>query len=320
MLQLDEVATRAALPMPALVAALRAMFAAGCEMPVRHHHRVDVQGEEAATLLLMPAWKVGAYLGVKIVNVFPGNAVRNLPAVNAAYILMSGRTGEILATIDGGELTARRTAAASALAATCLARNDASTLAIVGTGRLCANVAEAYLAIRPIRRIFVWGRNGDHAEKAARSVAALGVEATAAHSLEEAVARADIVSCATLSAAPLVLGKWLKPGAHVDLIGAFTPDMRESDDEAVRRASVFVDTRAGAVKEAGDIVLAIRSGALREQDIRADLFELCRGAHKGRARADEITLFKSVGAALEDLAGAVLAYESVAAKAAKARV
>lgn len=320
MLQLDEVATRAALPMPALIAALRAMFAGGCEMPVRHHHRVDVQGEEAATLLLMPAWKAGAYLGVKIVNVFPGNAVRNLPAVNAAYVLMSGRTGEILATIDGGELTARRTAAASALAATYLAKNDASTLVIAGTGRLCANLAEAYLAIRPIRRIIVWGRNYGHAEKAASAIAALGVEAVAAPSLEDAVSRADIVSCATLSSEPLVKGAWLKPGAHVDLVGAFTPEMRESDDEAVRRASVFVDTRAGATKEAGDIVQAVRSGALKEQDIRADLFDLARGAHKGRARADEITLFKSVGAALEDLAGAVLAYESVAAKAAKARV
>lgn len=320
MLQLDEVATRTALPMPALIAALRAMFAGGCEMPVRHHHRVDVQGEEAATLLLMPAWKAGAYLGVKIVNVFPGNAVRNLPAVNAAYVLMSGRTGEILATIDGGELTARRTAAASALAAIYLARNDASTLVIAGTGRLCANLAEAYLAIRPIRRIIVWGRNYGHAEKAASAIAALGVEAVAAPSLEDAVSRADIVSCATLSSEPLVKGAWLKPGAHVDLVGAFTPEMRESDDEAARRASVFVDTRAGATKEAGDIVQAVRSGALKEQDIRADLFDLARGAHKGRARADEITLFKSVGAALEDLAGAVLAYESVAAKAAKARV
>lgn len=320
MLQLDEVATRTALPMPALIAALRAMFAAGCEMPVRHHHRVDVQGEEAATLLLMPAWKAGAYLGVKIVNVFPGNAVRNLPAVNAAYVLMSGRTGEILATIDGGELTARRTAAASALAAIYLAKNDASTLVIAGTGRLCANLAEAYLAIRPIRRVIVWGRNYGHAEKAASAIAALGVEAVAAPSLEEAVSRADIVSCATLSSEPLVKGAWLKPGAHVDLVGAFTPEMRESDDEAVRRASVFVDTRAGATKEAGDIVQAVRSGALKEQDIRADLFDLARGAHKGRARADEITLFKSVGAALEDLAGAVLAYESVAAKTAKARV
>jgi ornithine cyclodeaminase len=309
MLLLDEAATRANLPMPALIAALRAMFAAGCEMPMRHHHTITTPTGEAATLLLMPAWQAGRHLGVKIVGVFPGNSALGLPAVSGAYVLMSGSTGEIQANIDGGELTARRTAAASALAASFLAREDAHTLVIAGTGRLCANLAEAHCAVRPIRRVLVWGRNRDHARAAAGRIRLAGVTAEAVPDLAAAVQAADIVSCATLSSEPLVRGGWLRPGIHVDLVGAFTPSMRESDDEAMRRASVFVDTRAGATKEAGDIVQAVASGALKPGDIRADLFDLCRGAHGGRQSRDEITLFKSVGAALEDLAGAVLAFE-----------
>lgn len=307
---LDADQTRDALGMKPLVEALRQMFASGCEMPVRHHHDVQVPGEPEATLLLMPAWKTGEYMGVKIATVFPGNAGRGLAAVNAAYVLMSAATGQMLAMVDGGELTARRTAAASALAADYLAREDASHLLVIGTGRLSLNLVEAHAAVRPIRRVTVWGRSGDKAAAIAASAAAMGFDAAAAGDLADAVKQADIVSCATLSAQPIVRGEWLQPGVHVDLVGAFKPDMRESDDEAVRRASVFVDTRAGAIKEAGDIVQAIRSGALAEAEIEAELAEMCRGGHPGRRSDGEITLFKSVGAALEDLAGAILAYQS----------
>ncbi|MCG6858260.1 MAG: ornithine cyclodeaminase family protein [Salaquimonas sp.] len=310
MLVLDEKHTHNALPMKELVEALRAMFAADCEMPVRHHHTVQVPGEPDATLLLMPAWQTRAFMGVKVATVFPGNAARGKAAVNAAYVLMSAANGEMLAMIDGGELTARRTAAASALASDYLARKDAGHLLVVGTGRLALNLVEAHAAVRPIRWVTIWGRSREKAEAVAERAAAAGFEAEAADDLEAAVRVADIVSCATLSSDPLVKGAWLKEGAHLDLVGAFTPTMRESDDEAMRRASVFVDTRAGATKEAGDIVLAMQSGALKESDIVAELAELTRGRHKGRASDSEITVFKSVGAALEDLAGAVLAYET----------
>ena len=311
MLLLDEAATRAALPMPALIEALREMFAKGCVMPVRHHHGVDVPGEDNATLLLMPAWVPGEYLGVKIANVFPGNSARGLAAVNASYMLMSGRTGENLALLDGGELTARRTAAASALAADYLARKDASHLLIVGTGRLAPNLVEAHSAVRPISRISVWGRSRENAEAVAAKISVRGAKASAVTNLESAVGEADIVSCATLSADPLVHGAWLTPGAHLDLIGAFTPQMRESDDEAVLRASVFVDTRAGALKEGGDLAIPIASGKFDASKVRAELSELARGEHPGRTSEDEVTLFKSVGAALEDLAAAILAYRTV---------
>lgn len=315
MLVLDAAQTGAALPWDGLIKALADMFARGCVMPVRHHHDVEVPGEADATLLLMPAWQPGDYIGVKMVSVFPGNQGRGLPAIHGSYLLSSGRTGELLAIVDGGELTARRTAAASALAARYLAREDASRLLMVGTGRLSTNVIEAHASVRPIRQVAIWGRDPKKAEATARDLDLKGIEISVATDLASAAREADVISCATLSSEPLILGEWLKPGAHLDLIGAFKPTMRETDDRAVSRASIFVDTREGALSEGGDIVQPLRAGIITQEAIRADLFDLARGKHTGRTSPDEITLFKSVGAALEDLAGAVLAYEAHRAKA-----
>ncbi|NML75457.1 ornithine cyclodeaminase family protein [Rhizobium sp. S-51] len=310
MLVLHEGETAQALKWAELIDAIERMFRSSCVMPVRHHHDVAVPGEANATLLLMPAWVPGDYIGVKLVSVFPDNHLRGLPAIFGSYILSSGKTGKMLAVVDGGELTARRTAATSALAAKYLAREDASDLLVVGTGRLSLNLIQAHSAVRPIGRISIWGRNPANAEKTAEDARALGFAVSVSTDLESAVRTADIISCATLSHEPLVHGAWLKPGAHLDLIGAFKPTMRESDDEAVRRASVFVDTRAGAMSEAGDILQPLKAGIITEADIRADLFDLAVARHAGRTSAEEITLFKSVGAALEDLAGAILAYET----------
>lgn len=311
MLVLDEIQTRAALPWPELIEAIATMFQSECVMPVRHHHEMEVPDEESATLLLMPAWVPGRYAGVKTVSVFPGNVRRGLPAIFGTYLLSSGATGEMLAAIDGGELTARRTAATSALAARYLARPDAEELLVCGTGRLSLNLMMAHGTTRPIERYRVWGRNKEAAEKIADEARALGLNAEATTDLEAAARTADIISCATLSSEPLIHGEWLKAGAHLDLVGAFKPSMRESDNEAIRRASVYVDTRAGAISEAGDIVQPLKSGVLKEGDIKAELAELVSGAHGGRSHDEEITLFKSVGAALEDLAGAILAYETM---------
>ncbi|MCB1429772.1 MAG: ornithine cyclodeaminase family protein, partial [Nitratireductor sp.] len=228
MLMLDAETTRNSLPMKGLVEALRSMFRQGCEMPVRHHHFIEMEGEDTAKLLLMPAWISGQYVGVKIANVFPGNSARGMAAVNASYMLMSGATGQNLALIDGGELTARRTAAASALAADYLARKDASHLLVVATGRLATNVVEAYQAVRKLDQVTIWGRNTTKAEAVAQEVRAMGINASAARDLEAAVGKADMISCATLSSEPLILGEWLQPGQHLDLIGAFTTEMRES--------------------------------------------------------------------------------------------
>ena len=310
MLDLSAEEVRTLLPWGPLIEAVREMFRAGCEMPVRHHHTVEVPGDPDATLLLMPAWLPGEYLGVKMATIFPGNTAREQDAVAASYILMDGRSGETLAIIDGGELTARRTAATSVLAASFLARADAQSHLVVGTGRMAANLAAAYASARPLRRLTVWGRNPDKARGLASRLTDSGVEARADADLASAAAEADIISTATLSIEPLIEGAWLKPGVHLDLVGGFRPDMREADDATVRRASVFVDTLEGATKEAGDIVQPLETGALAAADIHADLYGLVRGAHPGRKAADEITLFKSVGASLEDLAGAVLAYRN----------
>lgn len=305
---LSAAAVHAALDYAVLVDRLDAMFRQGCEAPVRHHHTVKT-GKSDATLLLMPAWQSGRHMGVKIVSVFPDNAAVGLPAVQGVYLLSDATTGAPEALIDGPSITVRRTAAASALASRYLSRKDAARLVMIGTGALAPHLIGAHVAVRPIREVLIWGRDPAKATALAESLAGRPYAVRVAGDLDEAVGQADIVSAATLSKQPLVHGHALKPGTHVDLVGAYTPEMRESDDAAIRRARVFVDTRAGATKEGGDVVQPLNAGILKPADIHADLFELTRGEKPGRTRADEITLFKSVGTALEDLAAAELAVE-----------
>jgi ornithine cyclodeaminase len=292
----------AALAWRPLIDALRAAFVAGATAPVRSSHAVTPDGDR---LLLMPAWD-GTGLGVKIVTVFPRNHERGIASVGALYVLMDGTTGHPLALIDGEALTLRRTAASSALASTYLSREDARTLVVVGTGALAPYMAEAHCAVRDISRVLVWGRHPDRAERTAATLAARGLPARAVATLERALAEADIVTCATTAREPVVRGAWVRGGTHVDLVGAFTREMRESDDDLVARAEVFVDTYAGALKEAGDLVQPIDDGAITREHVRAELAELASGTHAGRADRDAVTLFKSVGTALEDLCAARL--------------
>lgn len=307
-----------ALTFPGLVETLRDAFRDGAVQPVRHHHGVERPDGAASTLLLMPAWtdfnaagtSRDGHIGVKIVTVSPDNNAIGKPAVMGLYLLLDGRTGEPEALIDGQRLTQWRTAAASALAASYLAREDASRLLVIGAGALSPFLAQAHAAVRPLTKIRIWNRTPANAEKVVADLAAKGFPAELASDLDAEIEQADIVSSATISATPLVKGALLKPGAHVDLVGGFTPDMREADDEAIRRARVYVDTRAGATKEAGDIVRPLASGVLKPEAIVADLAELGRGRKRGRESATEITLFKSVGAALEDLAAGIAVYRS----------
>jgi alanine dehydrogenase len=301
----------AALDFPALVEALRQMFRVGAEVPLRHHHTIPVPGGSDATLLLMPAWQAGRYLGVKVVTVFPENRGHDKPSVMGAYLLLDGRTGEPLAMMDGPALTARRTAAASALAASYLARPDCERLLMVGTGALASHLIEAHASVRPIVNVLVWGRNPEKAAKLAHRMSRRNLKVAATTDLANAVRGAHVICCATLSERPLIEGYWLPLGVHLDLVGGFRPDMREADDDCVRRARVFVDTREGALKEAGDIIQPLKSGVLREDDIAGDLFDLTRGARAGRRYHDQITMFKSVGTAIEDLAAAQLALDHV---------
>ena len=300
----------AALDYPSLVDALRAAFGGHVVSPVRHHHAIERPGETAA-LILMPAWHAGqdGFVGVKVVSVFPLNAGRGKPSVMGTYLLMAGDSGVPLAAFDGQSLTLRRTAAASALAASFLSRPDASRMVMVGAGALAPCLIAAHAALRPIRQVTIWNRTPATARRLAARLDRPGLAVTATDDLEAAVREADIVSAATMSAEPLICGGWLKPGAHVDLVGAYTPRMREADDDAIARARVYVDTRGGALKEAGDIVRPIASGILAEAAIVGDLFDLCRGDAPGRQSDDQITLFKSVGSAIEDLAAAVLVWQ-----------
>jgi alanine dehydrogenase len=301
----DAAAVRARLPWPRLLAALDEALRVEVQVPLRINHGIEVPGLPAASLLLMPAWRTGRHIGVKLVTVFPGNAARGERSVAALYVLFDATNGVPIATFDGEELTARRTAGASAYAANKLARRNARRLVMVGAGRQSRGLIDAHRYVRAIDEVVIWSRTLAHAEAKAAECARDGISAHATADLEAAVAAADIVSCATLSTSPLVLGRWLSPGTHLDLVGAFKRQMRETDDEAMTRADVIVvDDRQAALAEGGDIVQAIESGALSASDVSAELRDFARGTHPGRMRDDQITVFKSVGFALEDLAAA----------------
>ena len=295
----------AALDFAPLAEALARAFAQGAEVPLRHGHALG--GDDR--LLLMPAWSAAA-LGTKLVTVMPGNAARGARTVHALYVLCDRTTGEPRAVLDGEALTLRRTAAASALAARYLACDDADTLLLVGTGALAPYMARAHCALRPaLRRVLVWGRGTASAQATVDALRRCGLPAEPVTALSEGVAQAGIVCCATTAREPLVQGAWLAPGTHLDLVGAFTPAMREVDDAAVRVARVVVDTYRGALAEAGDLVQPLKAGVIAREHVVAELAELVRGERAGRQSAAEITLFKSVGTALEDLAAAQLVVE-----------
>jgi ornithine cyclodeaminase len=286
----------AALPWGPLAAAIEAAFVAGAEVPLRHAHALSATD----TLLLMPAWNPRAIV-VKLVTVMP----QAESTVMASVLVLDRHSGEPLALLDGEALTLRRTAATSALAALRLARPDAQTLLVVGTGRLAPWMARAHAALRPgLQQIQVWGRDAAAAQALADTLAAEGLPASAALDLAIAVRQAHIVSCATTSTTPLVQGAWLVPGTHLDLVGGFRPTMREADDDAVARCQVVVDTFAGALAEAGDLTQPLASGRITRPHIVADLAQLLRGEVRVQGDDQRCTLFKSVGTALEDLAAA----------------
>jgi alanine dehydrogenase len=308
MLQLDAEALAARLDREALIEALDAAFRAPVSAPGRHRHMIEPAqpGARGGTLLVMPAWRAGGSLGIKLVTVYPDNAQQGLPTVAATYLLLDASTGVPQALLDGEELTLRRTGAASALASRYLSVADASRLTMIGTGKLAPHLIESHARVRPIREVRIWGRRPVRAAAVAASLSRPQLRVEAVDDLEAAVRWADIVSCATLSQQPLLRGAWLRAGQHLDLVGAFNPQMCEADDEALARAEIYVDTRVGALAEAGEIVGAIARGVIVPQAVRAELTELASGRFE-RSHPAAITLFKSVGTALEDLAAAELA-------------
>ncbi|KAB0566148.1 ornithine cyclodeaminase family protein [Brucella pituitosa] len=306
----DELSTL--LPMKQLIAALRISFTTGCSAPAREHHSIEGLNNQQGTLLLMPAWSPSGntrFMGVKQVNIFPGNAESGKPALNSTYNLFDGNTGEHLAAMDGNTITGLRTVAVSALAADYLARPDAKSLLVLGSGRISSLIPDAYKAIRDIDKIKIWDINIESAQRLVDALRQKGYNCEIAASLEDAVPEADIISSATLSHTPLICGKWLRPGTHVDLIGAFTSEMRESDDECVSMAKVFIDTEE-VFHEGGDIVQPIKERVINRSHVQAKLADLTSGTTIGRSNNEEITLFKAVGTALADLSAATLAFQT----------
>ncbi len=296
------------LPWPDLIEAIeQILVTAGAVAPERTVHTVpDAAGNDGA-LLMKPGWVAGDVIAVKVVTFFPDNGARDLPTVNAGVLLFSGADGTLIGACDGNELTTRRTAAASAVAAKRLARTNAKRLLVVGTGALSPMTAQAHCAVRSYDTVEVWGRDGDKAQRVANRLVASNIDARVADDLDAAVAEADVITCVTGSTEPLVKGELLKPGSHVDLIGAFTPAMRETNDAVMERGTIFVDTRTdGSI--AGDISQPLDAGVITMDDLVGDLAELVDGTHPGRTSPDEITVFKSAGIALEDVAAARLVF------------
>ena len=274
-------------------------------VPMRHHHDFPNPEVKAdSTLLLMPAWNPSKTAGVKIVTVSPENGQFELPSIQGTYIYFDAIKGSIKAILEAKSLTVKRTAAASALASSFLSKEDSNSLLMIGTGALSTNLIKAHASVRPIKKVFIWGRNFQKAQAICEQLKDENFEIHPIHSIEDRISAVDIISCATLSKLPLVLGKHLKNGQHIDLVGAYKKDMREADDETISKASVFIDTFQGGLKESGDIVIPLQSGILKEGDIKADLFQLCSNQKRGRVSSEEITVFKSVGHALEDLSAA----------------
>jgi len=307
---LDAKSISAVLDYPSLIKALKKAFIAEVQVPPRHHHDFKNPKEDIdSTLLLMPAWIESESLGVKIVTVSPNNAKYDLPSIQGLYLLMDAHKGGIEAIMEGKALTAKRTAASSALASSYLSRKDASSMLMIGTGALSIELIKAHSSVRDIKKVYIWGRNKDKAQSIVNELKS-DFNITAIDNIEDVISNVDIISCATLSQTPLVFGEYLKAGQHIDLVGAYKPNMREANDELIKKVDIFIDTNM-ATKETGDIKIPLDEGTITLDDIHADLFELTRGQHEGRKNSEQITLFKSVGHALEDLAAAMLVKEKL---------
>ncbi|MDG1276533.1 MAG: ornithine cyclodeaminase family protein [Algoriphagus sp.] len=293
-----------------LIEALREIFQSDYTMPLRHHHFYKTPEGDENTLILMPVWN-SQYMGLKQVTVAPANSKENLPSIFAQYILSDSKTGQPLAMMNATEITARRTACTSALAASYLCRQDAENLLIVGGGKVAQHLAQAHLAVRNFKKVSVWMRNPTKMEAFVAKLNDQGIPAEVVNNLEESARKADLISCATPSKIPIIKGEWIRPGTHLDLMGSYKPETRETDDEAIRKSSIFVDSRAGALHESGELALPLAAGIITEKDVKADIVELIKGIHPGRTSSEEITLFKSVGLAIEDLAAALLVYQNL---------
>lgn len=254
-------------------------------------------------MLVRTAWIPGLASGVKAVTIYPGNPSQTppLPSVQGQVLLFDEARGDVVAVLEGVDLTAWKTAGDSALGASCLARQDVATMLMVGAGSMARPLIDAHRAMRPsLETVLVWNRGRERAEVLAQALEADGVSAEVVADLDEAVSRADLISSATMSTEPLIRGEALKPGAHVDLVGAYTPSMREADDAALRRGRLFVDSYATTVGHIGEVMIPMAAGVIAREDIEGDLHALVHG-RTSRHSPDEITIFKNGGGAHLDV-------------------
>lgn len=311
-LVLGRDAVASLLPMEACIArmetALRSLARGEAQQPLRQVLRPP---GGAGALASMPAVLADPpVLGVKALSIFPGNHAAGIDSHQGAVLLFDARDGRLLCILDAGAITAVRTAAVSAVATRALARAEASDLAIIGAGVQAASHLEAMLLVRRIRRVRVWSRTAWHAlELAQRMSTGHGVAVEVARTAREAVEGADLICTCTAAAEAVVQGPWLAPGAHVNAVGSSTPSARELDAAAVARARLVVDSRVSAMSEAGDFLRARAEGAVGDGHIAAELGEVLSGSAPGRRTPGEITLFKSVGLAVEDVAAGFHVYD-----------
>jgi len=257
-------------------------------------------------VLFMPAYLPKTRgIGIKTVSVFPDNVLKSVPTVNAQILLINPDTGEVSCIMDGGIVTALRTGAVSGLATDILSRKDAENLGVFGAGVQAKTQIEAILEVRGIKHAKIYDINPANAQKLANEMNAMNIytcQFQTVESPEPAVVGSDIVVTATTSEIPVFDGNLLNPGTHINAIGSFKPAVREVDDISVRRASIFVDSTSHALQEAGDLIIPIGNGIISENDIQGSLGDLVSGEKSGRKNAEEITFFKAVGLAVEDIA------------------
>jgi ornithine cyclodeaminase len=313
MLVLDEDAIRRLICMEDLIQRLAETFRAA---PAASNRTIaPVPGGRGDRLLLsMPAFSETAGV-VKLATVFPDNRHRGQPTIQGVIVCF-GANGDVLAVLDAPMITKLRTGAASALASSYLSRADSRRLTVIGAGALAPWMALAHATVRPIAHVTICARDEARALACTKRVSALmprPVEMEASTDVQSATSHADIICCATSSPSPVLRGDWLAEGTFVDLVGSFSPKTREADDAVMRKGRIFVDTMEGALSEAGDILIPLREGRIAEADIVGELAELVRGNASGRLSQGEITVFKSVGAAIEDYAAAQLAIERAGA-------
>jgi ornithine cyclodeaminase len=304
----DSSAVRKALPYPQLIDAL----AHGLQLPIEAPPRsFFTPNDDASCVLIMPAWKAKEVFGVKLVSVWPSNKDIGSPTVSAVYVLLSCENGMPLAVIDGTELTLRRTAAAAALAASLLARKNSQTLAMLGTGALSVPLVQAHASVMHFKNILIWGRQKNKALSVVAELKNLGIESTYSEDLSATLNKADVVAAATTATEPFIISKWLKPGTHLGLIGAFTPQMAEAEPALMSKVQIFADNRSAVLEKGGEILQAIDQGIISPSSIEGELSELASAPTRSWRNNDQaITVFKSVGFASLDLIAAELVFQS----------